>query len=236
MTRPDVVHDVSPAEWIDARLWTWPRPEGGVLVGCTIPEGFETYARIFHPIQRQRRDGTWEQVRWSTIAEENGRTAHADMLFHRIAVPSGVDGDPDFGGSSPRELCESVARIAERFTSTPESCWFGLWSGYGESEVQSLGAPTFGSAFSRSTGREYYLFHGSVGRVTDFDFGLSFLSPNFWWPQDRSWCVATEIDHNWTYVGGSRACVEALLRAPDLEALETRIDARHDWEGDRINT
>ena len=43
-------------------------------------------------------------------------------------------------------------------------------------------------------------------------------SPNLWWPDDRAWCVATEIDLAWTYVGGSAALISDVLASPRLEA------------------
>ena len=51
-------------------------------------------------------------------------------------------------------------------------------------------------------------------------------SANLWWPADRAWCVATEIDFAWTYVGGTRAVVDALLADPRLDAVETTAAAR----------
>jgi hypothetical protein len=32
--------------------------------------------------------------------------------------------------------------------------------------------------------------------------GRELSGPNPWWPEDRAWCVATEIDLPYTYVGG----------------------------------
>jgi hypothetical protein len=43
-------------------------------------------------------------------------------------------------------------------------------------------------------------------------------SPNLLWPQDQSWCLATEIDFDSTLVAGSTHLVEAVLAASDLEA------------------
>ena len=60
-------------------------------------------------------------------------------------------------------------------------------------------------------------------------------SPSIWWPEDRAWCVATDIDLFDTYVGGSEECIEAVLNNPDLEALLTTLDARLDLGGDTIN-
>ncbi len=43
-------------------------------------------------------------------------------------------------------------------------------------------------------------------------------SPNLLWPQDRSWCLASEIDVDSTLVGGPVELVDAVLAAPALEA------------------
>ncbi|WP_327045800.1 hypothetical protein OG320_29665 [Microbispora sp. NBC_01189] len=43
-------------------------------------------------------------------------------------------------------------------------------------------------------------------------------SPSLFWPADRAWCVATEIDFDSTFVGGSTAAIGAVLTAPMLEA------------------
>jgi hypothetical protein len=43
-------------------------------------------------------------------------------------------------------------------------------------------------------------------------------SPNLFWPDDRAWCVATDIDLDSTYVGGSRQLTEDLLSDPRFEA------------------
>ena len=67
------------------------------------------------------------------------------------------------------------------------------------------------------------------------DDGFWGYSPNIWWPEDRAWCVATDIDLFDTYVGGSRECIEAVLGNPDLEALPTTHDARVDIGADTIN-
>jgi len=56
---------------------------------------------------------------------------------------------------------------------------------------------------------------------------------NFVWAADRAWCPATEVDHAWTHVGGSRGCIDTFLSTEDLEALEAwpwhRADAGGTW-------
>jgi hypothetical protein len=45
---------------------------------------------------------------------------------------------------------------------------------------------------------------------------------SLWWPHDRAWLVATEIDGYLTYVGGSRGAIDAILVDPTLDAVAVR--------------
>ncbi|KUJ66305.1 hypothetical protein ACZ90_38435 [Streptomyces albus subsp. albus] len=60
-------------------------------------------------------------------------------------------------------------------------------------------------------------------------------SPNLWWPQDRAWCVASEIDFRSTYVGGSPECVAAVLAAAGLEAYPVAPEDPVGWDADQVN-
>jgi hypothetical protein len=96
--------------------------------------------------------------------------------------------------------------------------------------VQIRPAPDRRSAF-----REYLLMRGALGSLTTFTFVGRFQSPNIWWPEDRAWVVATEIDDWTTYVGGTKACVEDLLASEALEVVPSDPTFRWDVRGDRIN-
>ncbi len=85
-------------------------------------------------------------------------------------------------------------------------------------------------------GRAYYLLYGSIDGVREsMEIPPIWQSANLWWPEDRAWCVATEIDFAWTYAGGTEACVQALIERPELEALPARIDHGISYEADDIN-
>jgi hypothetical protein len=51
----------------------------------------------------------------------------------------------------------------------------------------------------------------------------AFQSPNLWWPADRAWCVASDIDLPSTYLGGTRALVEEVPGDDRLEAVPARL-------------
>lgn len=73
--------------------------------------------------------------------------------------------------------------------------------------------------------REYLFFNGPIGAISSFRFREWWQPANIWWPDDRAWCVASEVDGYDTFVGGSQACIQTVLDSPDLEALPIDPDA-----------
>ena len=233
--------DLSAAAWLHDRLLVWPTPENEVLVGSVVPTGYQAYARVFHPAARwsgERR----EEVRWTDVASTTGRVAHPEMEWHRITAPkqggAAAPGDiqaPNEGSLS-REECVRLSSILQRFTRTPEVCWFLMWVGFGDIPRAVLGIdlPPDRRGWVELPGREYLLYKGAVDAAPRAEVGFTYQSPNLWWPEDRAWCVATEIDLTSTYVGGTEELI-GILETSDLEVLRTRPDARVDAEADRIN-
>ncbi len=60
----------------------------------------------------------------------------------------------------------------------------------------------------------------ALRNLPPFDFPPLEQSANLWWPQDRAWCVHTEIDLNTTYISGSQRLVDALLGSEKLEVYQ----------------
>jgi hypothetical protein len=231
--------EVKAADWIRDRLHPF-----GEDVGSVVPAGFDAYARIFHPAWR-RGDKDSIAVRWSEVAAWSGRTLHAEMQFHSIAMPLADrltgphpwSGEPRLGVLS-RDQAITLIGLLTKHTSTRDRCWFCLWEGYGyltgakvafleefhkEGDPARLGPPPsvirpprpkLKKSRVRLPGRDYLLFTGSVAQSEGWEDG-----PNLWWPDDRSWCVASEIDFPYTYVGGPKELIEEILAHPLLEAL-----------------
>ena len=217
--------DVSPGRWVEEGL------SGFAWLHALLPQGFPAYARVFHPAYLGDTDD--HPVRWATVASWTGRTAHPLMQFPRIAGLSDdindYYSDPPWGrrpqfGSIPEEECRTLMNILRGFTSTPDQCFFGLWDGYGNIDTRLYPS----GARVKGRGRDYLLFQGPLEGVMAFLVPRPFPfwgdSPNIWWPEDRAWCVATDIDLYYTYVGGSKECIQAVLDHPDLEALPTTLD------------
>jgi hypothetical protein len=216
--------DASASKWIHSRL----HPSWWV-VGAVIPTGFEAYARIFHPPGRLSPDGTETPVRWRDIAAANGRTIQAEM--QRLGGGSdpterGPDGEQLWDhqprcGTLPHDVAVRLAAILGAHTTTPDNCWFSVWEGWGGLQERVYEAPVVAIP-----DRTFFLLRGAIKDVTTTldDVEWIYQSPNLWWPEDRAWCVATEIDFSWTYVGGSRACIDELLKDQELEVLPTHPD------------
>ena len=232
----ELLENLSPGRWIEEHLWPWGAnvDPPGVRVGSLLPEGFARYCRVLHPARLNPRH---EPVRWDTVASWTGRIVHPLMQFCRIANISERHESPPWGslpsmGSLPREDCLNLAALLQGFTTTPEVCYFAIWDGYGHLHRD----PYRNAPLVRTPDRDYLLFQGPLDAVKSFIDTPGWMeSPNIWWPADQAWCVATEIDLFDTYVGGSEACIDAILARPDLETLPTTIDARVDLGADTIN-
>lgn len=122
-------------------------------------------------------------------------------------------------GQIPHRLrIEDARLLAEALkpaTSTPDRCWFGLWDGWGRLHVGDEVAGFAASApLVGNRSRTYHLFSGRieavVGTITPW---FSRDLPSLWWPHDRAWIVATEIDLSWTYLGAAEAVIDHALAA-----------------------
>ncbi len=216
------------AAWIEARL----RPFASHTATSVVPGGFESYARLLHPSTRRDATGGPPEVRWAEVSAWSGVPMSRDVQFHQVAFPRSEqptpppwDGETACGTLTLGDATALVG-ILKRHTSTPSRCWFGVWDGYGGWESRDTGAPSRpGGAMPKVElpGRSYLLYKGPIEGALAFP-APSFQTPNLWWPSDHSWCVASEIDLNWTYVGGATALIQDLLRSRSLEAVPVEPD------------
>jgi hypothetical protein len=223
------------------------------VVGSLIPVGYESYVRIFHPVE----DPNGNAVSWSQIADEArlpfSSTLQWDALAtkaskSRITSVSSDLWEPE-RGSLDSSVFDSIGTVLRAFTPRPSRCFYGLWNGRTEarSEARAEGAansPPVGIRSLKATpdiqgpvfepwassGRQYLLLEGSMvcARTLKTFMGmdqLSWMSPQFMWPQDQTWCLVTDIDFDSTLVGGSAAVAEALTSVPVVEALPISVNA-----------
>jgi hypothetical protein len=204
------MRDTSPADWIAPRLQTF-----ALEVGSIVPMGFEAYARIIHPVEM---------------------------------APRSAQGLP----LSERQVLIDLLGAG---TAAPPLCWFCIWDGYSDLDHRGvtervelphrryfLYRGPLGTALSSlptvpppPRARSVWYSREVVERwrrsaspppSSLLRWPESKHSPNLWWPDDRSWCVATEVDLDWTYLGGSRALIERVLAEPALDARPVQSSDR----------
>lgn len=108
-----------------------------------------------------------------------------------------------------------LAGVLERYTSAHDRCWFAVWNGFGHGYLafDPAGLPVI-----KLPDREMVLLCGSLSAAASNLAAEPWeQSANLWWPDDRAWCVATDLDFKSTYIGGAQPLINALLRDDTLE-------------------
>ena len=229
--------DVSQADWVKERL-------NDLMTGTVssiVPAGFDAYARILHPVETPLHGD--RLVRWRDVANWGGHVLTAQSQWLTVAMPEVQpkhprpwrSQGPDLGSLYPDDA-RALTEIAGRFTDTPQRCWCCIWEGFGwwsrswllppgqlatspPPSPVPIEAKDWPKVHTRY--RDYFLYEESL--ETSFVEAIEILeghSPNLWWPSDHAWCVATEIDFDSTYVGGSKPFIDAILQSEELEAFE----------------
>jgi hypothetical protein len=251
---------LTPSDQVEAADWIRERLHGFALdVGSVVPPGFAAYARIFHPAAIAGEPEA--EIGWSAVAALSGKAVHPEMQFHAIA-PAANDPEPRIyeprlGVLSTRQT-EALVRVLSKHTTTPESCCLCLWDGYGYLHPGGIAWMVAASGpFARTRvalkrfqlrlsrpryprrdgprvrlpARDYLLFRAPIAKAVGWEDG-----PNLWWPDDHAWCVASEIDFPYTYVGGSQGLIAAILEDPAIESLAATDRDGISYSSDTINS
>jgi hypothetical protein len=246
--------EVHAADWIRERLHPFAKD-----VGSIVPPGFAAYARIFHPAGIAGRPDV--DIRWSDVAALSSKAVHPQMQFHAIAPPA-QDPEPRIYeprlGVLAKAQAGALVALLSRHTTTPTSCWLCLWDGYGYLHPGGMAPliaamppfarvrvglkrlqlrwskpkpPRRDGPRIRLPSRDYLLFRAPVAEALGWEDG-----PNLWWPDDHAWCVASEIDFPYTYVGGSQELIDAIIGDPAIEALPATLADSITYDSDKINS
>jgi len=140
--------------------------------------------------------------------------------LYSFAPQPGVFDDGPVAGSLPRDEIELIVPLLAAHTATPDACWFASWEGWGDIRADVASAPKFDAL------RTYHLLSGPIEAATESVTVHTDQSASVWWPDDRAWCVATEIDFDTTYIGCDEACRREVLRFPGIEAFVVDPAAR----------
>lgn len=220
--RLDWSDDTKQADWIVHVL------RNDYTVGMLLPSCFEAYARLLHPIVTDMQSDQQLPVRWKEIASDVRGTIHPSVQFAKLA-PRIQSGPPL--GSLPFTDARPLVEILAQFSSDAR-CWFCLWSGYGFLSE----AVRRKKMVTAPLDREYLLYSGTIDSALAITGWPWCQTPNLWWPASHDWCVATEIDLDSTYVGGTEELIHALLQDQRLEALSVSPHDLITLDSDTLNS
>lgn len=210
-------------------------------VGTFVPRSFERHLRIMHRCYMEHWRSPQTKVRWSEIATATGGTVPSLLrgLRHGGRPPQAANGElfceelakqlwhgSPVLGIMPIDDCLLLSSILANHTTTPHELYFGMWEGDAGLQYPSDTLATLLLPYHR----RYHICARAIDKVCRTFVAHEhpvnpddriYQVPNIWWPKDRAWYVATEIDYTWTYVGCSRACFDAILACDQLEAIPT---------------
>jgi hypothetical protein len=136
---PRPTDSAAPADWLLNRL------DGGApWVRGHVGPGFESYARVLHPLD----DGP-DRPTWADVAATNSRLLHPSAQWEQISHPApykphpyqragrGYPGDPHIGQLTEQAL-GALCDVLQPHTPPDQTCYFAVWDGWG-----GLGAPNY---------------------------------------------------------------------------------------------
>lgn len=259
-----VSDDVSAAAWIASRLEgrfgavtrTIPTGFAGYARVCHPANDRAGRLATWSEVARQTGRHAHPLMQWHALV------GSADPLNMTGSLWPG--GDPQRGNLLPEVLARLCDVLADH-TATPKRCFFCLWEGLGWIRKGSIrpavarpsgagAAPVscddpIAPAFSaddlkrprlRLPNRDYLLLAGPLEAALQLGYWhgpASFApqSPNLFWPTDRAWCVASEIDFDSTLVGGTVELVDAILEPPEFDSWPVEPDDSLAYDADRVN-
>jgi hypothetical protein len=215
------------------------RPFDAYTVGSLVPVAFERYARILHPAWA----GPGSPVRWDVVAAWSGRTIHALAQWDFLSRPLGDPGapcpfvEPPSPGGLPIDRLGALLRLLARYTSAGDRCFVGVWEGYG---WLSLSDQSVGDEL-RLDQRTFLVTRAPIDAASSVGWRhpmgvLIPETPTLVWPEDQAWFVASDVDLDSTYIGGSGCLIEAVLAEASFEAWPADSSDRVSIDSDTINS
>ncbi|GAB2635335.1 hypothetical protein ABI214_25210 [Prescottella soli] len=172
-------------------------------------------------------------ARWLERSEEDWQrlAARGPLGFEKYArlrfipdpsYPGQREGEVHVGPdalSDNEQLAVVLAELA-RHTTAPDDCYFCIWDGW----------PSFDTADPMPKvsipNRDYFLFHGSLADVADWDSRIKSLlhdigapTPAFVWPADHVWCVTSDVDPHFASIGAGADAIDQLVTNTQVDVV-----------------
>ncbi len=219
------------------------RPDGleGHTVRHCLPPSFSSYFKLLHPffIDTTIEDLaiTWDEARndhfkeedlkricWKDLANEFNLRFVPEIswwsfyykAFKKRSPPRYLIGP--YEGSLENPELGILEKILTEYTAKDESVFFCY---------------NFLATTNWEGNNPWVLYKGYLKEINDFkNLDEVRLSPTYWWPESKKWCVCTDYDLTFTLIGGSQDLIKKLSNTHNIEGFivkeTTRIDAKAD--------
>jgi hypothetical protein len=199
--------------WIDeacqGEWWT---------VGALVPNHYEGLLRVYAPAPC---DAWWSAYReiFEVVASVGERhTSSPDEAWFAVWEGHGFDNITSrvVWWDAPADEAEQQARDDERHRLRDED------------RRRNAAIRTELNRIPRSDrpGRAYYLLTGPVRAVTELHHpdAPEWRNPDLFWPDDRRWFVATDVDFWSLYIGGSSSFVREIAESIPTPCVHVKLD------------
>lgn len=205
-----------------------------------MPAGFESYLRILHKAHPAEIEGPdripCPEATWGEVASALGRKLAPETTWTDLSGTYGEPAEfvPGLGTVYPPEEgrldaagFRALARVLAATTDGPLLAAF--WAGWEPvlEDKESAKAVGKGKTFSIQ-GMHYVLYSLDRSELADSSWmqlpafgwaGGSGLTPNFLWPADESWCLATNVDLDSSVLGAPSRTLSEVEALPELETF-----------------
>ena len=155
------------------------------------------------------------------------RTSTPDMCF--FAIWEGFGGLPKYVYEAP--AFEIPARRFYLFRNAIQTVEQSFYTGAEHDTMETVFIAISDEEAMLSPEKLQEQLHASLDALNAMP--VAYQSANLWWPEDRAWCVHTEIDFNTTYIGGSQGLIDAILASKKLEAYQ--LEPTDELVNDAVN-
>jgi hypothetical protein len=206
----------APAEWLGLSC----RGELGT-VGWLVPNHFQSVLHVSAPAPEVADWWSAYRALFDLIASIGQRhTARPDHAWFAIWEGHGFANSTSHiaWNDPPADDAEQAARAAERTRRREEA------------DVRNAAIRQQLSLIPRfeRLERSYYVLNGTVDGVTHLrdPSGDGWLNPDLFWPDDRRWFVATDVDFWSLYVGGSVRLIDEVAESVPTPCASVGLDDR----------
>ncbi len=188
-------------------------------VGALVPNHYEGLLRVFAPAPC---DGWWSAYRdiFEVVASVGERhTSSPDEAWFAVWEGHGFDNIARRVAwrDAPADEAEQYARDDARQRLRDED----------QRRESAIRAELDQTARFDRPGRTYYLSTGPVRAVTASRYpdAPDWRNPDLFWPDDRRWFVATDVDFWSLYIGGSSSFISEIAESVATPCAPVELDA-----------